>query len=61
MDRPGQTARWARRRAGEVGADDFDRHALHKIARAMLLGLIDHAHTALENFPDDVIPEIALD
>ena len=47
--------------AGEVGADDLDRHALDEIARAVLFRLIDDAHAALKNFADDFVAELALD
>jgi hypothetical protein len=35
--------------------NDFDRHALHEIARAMLFGFIHDAHPAFENFADDFV------
>jgi hypothetical protein len=47
--------------AGEIGANDLDGDAFYEIARAMLLGLVDHAHAAFKNFARDVVPEIALD
>ena len=46
--------------AGVVLADDLHGHALDKIARAVLLGLVDHAHAAFENLADNLVAELAL-
>jgi len=46
---------------GVVLADDFDGDTLDEIAGAVLLGLIDDAHAAFENFADDVVPKLVLD
>jgi hypothetical protein len=46
--------------AGIIGANDLDRDAFDKVARAELFGLIDDAHAAFEDFADDVVPKIAL-
>ena len=47
--------------AGEIGANDLDGDAFGEIARAVLLGFIDDAHAAFENFADHVVAEIAID
>ena len=43
--------------AGVVGADDLDGDAFDEVARAVLLGLVDDAHAALENLADDFVTE----
>lgn len=46
---------------GVALADDFDGDALDEAARALLLGLIDDAHAALENFADHFVAQFAVD
>src|SRR5687767_9554928 len=46
---------------GEILANDFHRDALHEVARAVLFGFVNNSHSALEDLPDDFIPELALD
>ena len=46
--------------AGVILPDDFHRHALDKVARAVLLGFVHHAHSPLENLADYLVAELAL-
>ena len=47
--------------AGVALADDLDGDALDEVPRAVLLGLVNDAHPALENLADDLVAKIALD
>ena len=45
---------------GVILADDLDGDAFDEIARAVLLGFIDDAHAAFENFADDLVAKFVL-
>ena len=45
---------------GVILADDFHGHAFDEVARAVLLGLVNDAHAALENLADDFVAELVL-
>ena len=46
---------------GVVLADDFDGDAFDEVARSMLFGFVNDAHSAFENFADNVVAEFVLD
>src|SRR5262249_7558899 len=46
---------------GVVLADNFHGDAFNEVARAMLLGLVDNAHTAFEDFSNDIVAKLTLD
>ena len=41
-------------------ANDLDRDPFDKVARAMLLGLVNDAHAAFKDFADNVVPQISV-
>ena len=45
---------------GVALANDFDRHALDEVSRAVLFRFINNAHAALKNFANDLVAELRL-
>ena len=46
---------------GVILADHLDGNAFDEFARAVLLGLVNNAHAALENLAHDLVPKLVLD